>query len=487
MAEDPKEDVEMEQDNEIKEEEDEMDDDDSSSEEDVGEEEGEGNGDGEDESKSQAYLPGTVQLQEGEELVMDEDAYLLYHQATLGPPCLSFDIINDDLGWERPTGPGPVSLYGVAGTQASKSHANAILSFKMHNLHPIRKKKRKEDKEEDEDSDDSESDDDEEEGPEREPKLKVAGIQHNGCINRLKYQSLGGASVVASWSELGHVSIWSLDRCLQKLEEPGGSTASVNKGNEGGNINKQPEFYKDKSSPLHTFKGHAMEGFALAWSPTTTGVMASGDCQRNIHLWKPTDAGGWDVCPQPLVGHTDSVEDIQWSPNEASVMATCGVDKTIRIWDTRAKPDKACMLTASAAHDSDVNVIDWNKNEPFIVSGGDDGKVKVWDLRVFDSGDPVAVFHHHKKPVTSVEWHPLDATVFASSGEDDQVALWDLALEKDGQGPEQQEQVEDLPPQLLFIHQGLQDIKEIHWHRQIPGMLVTTSHSGFDVFRTISV
>ena len=79
------------------------------------------------------------------------------------------------------------------------------------------------------------------------------------------------------------------------------------------------------------------------------------------------------------------------------------------------------MLTASAAHDSDVNVIDWNKNEPFIVSGGDDGKVKVWDLRVFDSGDPVAVFHHHKKPVTSVEWHPLDATVFASSGEDDQV------------------------------------------------------------------
>ena len=65
--------------------------------------------------------------------------------------------------------------------------------------------------------------------------------------------------------------------------------------------------------------------------------------------------------------------------------------------------------------------------------GGDDGCLKIWDLRRLKEKIPVAIFKHHAAPVTSVEWHPSDSAVFASSGSDDQIALWDLSVERDSE------------------------------------------------------
>ena len=91
------------------------------------------------------------------------------------------------------------------------------------------------------------------------------------------------------------------------------------------------------------------------------------------------------------------------------------------------------------------------RNDPFILSGGDDGMLKVWDLRQFQKGVPVAAFKHHGAPITSVEWHPTDSTVFAASGDDKQITIWDLAVEKDDEHEDVNSNT-SIPPQLLFIH-----------------------------------
>lgn len=68
------------------------------------------------------------------------------------------------------------------------------------------------------------------------------------------------------------------------------------------------------------------------------------------------------------------------------MFASCSSDGSIRLWDARAAAADACVCTVANAHDSDVNVISWNTTEPFLLSGGDDGELKVWDLKLIQVG-----------------------------------------------------------------------------------------------------
>lgn len=77
--------------------------------------------DSEEKQNGDIYLPGKP-LEAGEELVCDESAYVMLHQARTGAPCLSFDILQDNLGSNRDA--YPLTAYIVAGTQAAKAHVN---------------------------------------------------------------------------------------------------------------------------------------------------------------------------------------------------------------------------------------------------------------------------------------------------------------------------------------------------------------------------
>lgn len=154
------------------------------------------------------------------------------------------------------------------------------------------------------------------------------------------------------------------------------------------------------------------------------------------------------------------------------------------------------MLTVPA-HDTDVNVISWNRLTAYMLaSGADDGSLKIWDLRTFGSSSqtsPVANFSYHRGPVTSVEWCPYEPSMLSTTSSDNTVAIWDLALERD---PEEEAALapetnaaapEDLPAQLLFLHAGQHDLKEGHWHPQIPGLFISTAFDGFNLFKPSNV
>jgi len=59
------------------------------------------------------------------------------------------------------------------------------------------------------------------------------------------------------------------------------------------------------------------------------------------------------------------------------------------------------------------------------------------------------------------------------------VTIWDLSLTTEKTKVDGME----IPSQLLFVHQGQEHIKEVHWHKQIPGTLISTAADGFNVFK----
>ncbi|XAR53432.1 hypothetical protein NMG60_11021979 [Bertholletia excelsa] len=406
---------------------------------------------------TKVWQPGVDKLEEGEELQCDPSAYNSLHAFHIGWPCLSFDVVRDSLGLVRTE--FPHTVYCVAGTQAEKASWNSIGIFKISNISGKRG-----------DLVPSKSVAD---GSDMDSNI-LRKVGHEGCVNRMRAMPQS-PHICASWGDTGLVQVWDFSSHLNALAE------SETEGNRGApTVSNQ--------APLVKFGGHKDEGYSIDWSPLVSGRLVSGDCKNCICLWEPTSGTTWNIDNNPFVGHTASVEDLQWSPTEPSVFASCSVDGNIAIWDIRLGKSPAASIKA---HNADVNVISWNRLAScMLASGSDDGTFSIRDLRLLKDGDSiVAHFEYHKQPITSIEWSPHEASTLAVSSADNQLTIWDLSLERDeeeeaefkAQTREQVNAPADLPPQLLFVHQGQKDLKELHWHSQIPGMLISTAADGFNI------
>jgi len=392
------------------------------------------------------WAPG-MQMEEGEKLIADLSAYTSYFQLDVKWPFLSFDFIRDSLGGYRNS--YPHTFYMVGGTQAAENNENELCLMKVTDLHA-------QPDEEDVVFGDKEEISD--------PLIESISFRHPGVCNRVKVMPQN-RNVIASWSELGRVYMWNCEEFNKALDKP---------------LAKKPTDLK----PLYTHKGHKKEGFSMSWHSKREGWFLSGDCQKFIHLWEPRESS-WNV-GKPFTGHMGSVEDLAWSPSEGTVFSSCGVDGTLRVWDTR-QPQRKNVLSV-VAHEADVNVLSWNAlTENLIATGSDDCSFKVWDLRTFggNSPAPLARFEWHKGPITSIEFHPHQASTLVVAGEDDQITFWDLSLEEDDEEEVEGAELQDLkvPPQLLFVHQGQNEMKEVHFHPQIPSLCVSTAMDSLNLFQ----
>ena len=135
----------------------------------------------------------------------------------------------------------------------------------------------------------------------------------------------------------------------------------------------------------------------------------------------------------------------------------------------------------------------WSTAGPnLIAAGSDDGSIKVWDIRYINKARAVAEIEFHKDPITSIDFQPFEDSVITVSSADNRVTVWDFSVEADIKSKD-----DEIPEQLMFIHQGIEDVKEIRYcyycrrlfnnyyrhHPYMSELVITTAANGFNVFK----
>jgi ribosome assembly protein RRB1 len=418
----------------------------------------------------QSWNPLTGEaIQPGEKLEMDPSAYKMYHALTGEWPSLSFDILRDDLGDHRTRFPHCLTV--ALGTQADRPENNNLTIMKLSDLSKMNVETEDDilgeeyNPDKDPEEDDSDSDDE----IDLDPVVEHYNIKHYGGVNRVRCMPQR-SSIVATWSDAGKVNLFDVSPILQRFSLADG----------------KPITTEIPKKAFYSYGKHGTEGWAMDWSTVKEGQLATGDCNGNIHIWQQNEAS-YSVTPSFMAdksfkrsGTSLSIEDLQWSPTEATVFASAECGGIVRVFDTRA-PNRS--MIRHQIHDTDINVLSWNHLvSNLLATGSDDGILSVWDLRKFNTATEdlaaLARFTSHKSPINSVEWHPTDESMLSVT-DDSGAYVYDLSVEED---ETTRASGIDLPPQLLFVHSGSEQFKEVHWHPQIPSCLMTTALSGYSVF-----
>jgi Prp8 binding protein len=164
-------------------------------------------------------------------------------------------------------------------------------------------------------------------------------------------------------------------------------------------------------APIMLLTGHEGEVFSSRFSPDGKAV-ASASFDRQIYLWSTQ---GECRNYAALLGHAGAVLDVHWN-SDGDRLLSASTDKTCAVWDA----DQGTRIRRLRGHTSFVNSCCPAKDSFDVVTGSDDGTIKLWDQR----RRPYVSSLANKYQVTSVCYGATTDTVI-TGGLDNMVKVWD--------------------------------------------------------------
>lgn len=165
--------------------------------------------------------------------------------------------------------------------------------------------------------------------------------------------------------------------------------------------------------PTSLLAGRPGEMFTCAVYMGQEQVVSASDGDKTVRVW--------DIVTQTvsrvLAGHTSSILSLAVSPDDRWIISG-GRDSTVRVWDGDGRP-----VASLSGHSQSVFAVSVSPDGELIASGAGDGFVKLWSTA---SLTEVRTLRGHTGPVYAVAFSP-DGSVLASGSADKTLRLWDTA------------------------------------------------------------
>jgi angio-associated migratory cell protein len=171
---------------------------------------------------------------------------------------------------------------------------------------------------------------------------------------------------------------------------------------------------------IHTFEGHTAGVYAVAWSPTSDDLVASGGGDDRAFLWRVGEDAYLETqgAVHELTGHTDTVSALAFS-KDGKLLATGGMDGCVRVWTV---DEGRCMTTLEGPGDA-VEWVRWHPKGTVVLAGCADFTVWMWNAQ---TGACMQVFSGHSGPVTCGGFSADGKLVVTGGGEGDaSLRIWD--------------------------------------------------------------
>lgn len=162
--------------------------------------------------------------------------------------------------------------------------------------------------------------------------------------------------------------------------------------------------------------GHTDVCLCVATNGSGGNFIATGSKDQSVRIW---DADSLE-CAAHLTGHTGAVNCVVFTKSQEMVVSG-SEDGCVKIWRTRGEKKK--IIRSIIAHAKAVTALAISGNDRFIASASQDRTAKVFSLQ---DGALVATCSGHKGSVWSVDFSPTEQ-VLATASRDGTVKLWNLS------------------------------------------------------------